>query len=295
MQDKQDNAEEQLKAKIKEHYDELSPYYHDLWGRHIHHGYWITGQESKEDAQTQLIELLAKEGGLRSGCHVLDVGCGVGGTSIWLSKKFNAQVTGVTLSSVQVSMAQRLAHQEGTASLTTFLLMDADKGLDFMPESFDFVWICEVLSHFAHKDKFFQNAFNVLSPKGKIVLVDWFKAPNLSQEMENRYIKPIEAGMLLPQLNTQDEYVRLMERVGFSIVSRKDISENCSKTWYKIDSKLCSFNKKTLGGIYAWKIFLIPPFGKLHFQKDGRCYLLYEPSRTCGPGTPPETFAMAIL
>jgi hypothetical protein len=56
MQDKQDNAEEQLKAKIKEHYDELSPYYHDLWGRyepavkewpfhnfmcgqrHIHHG-----------------------------------------------------------------------------------------------------------------------------------------------------------------------------------------------------------------------------------------------------------------
>jgi len=49
--------------------------------------------------------------------------------------------------------------------------------------------------------------------------------------MENRYIKPIEAGMLLPQLNTQDEYVRLMERVGFSIVSRKDISENCSKTW----------------------------------------------------------------
>jgi hypothetical protein len=125
--------------------------------------------------------------------------------------------------------------------------------------------------------------------------IDWFKAPNLSQEMENRYIKPIEAGMLLPQLNTQDEYVRLMERVGFSIVSRKDISENCSKTWYKIDSKLCSFNKKTLGGIYAWKIFLIPPFGKLHFQKDGRCYLLYEPSRTCGPGTPPETFAMAIL
>lgn len=44
------------KNKIIEHYDVVSPYYYKLWGEHLHHGYWIRGDESKEQAQQQLIE-----------------------------------------------------------------------------------------------------------------------------------------------------------------------------------------------------------------------------------------------
>ena len=44
-----------LKARIARHYDELSPLYRDLWGSHIHHGYWKVGTETKEEAQEQLI------------------------------------------------------------------------------------------------------------------------------------------------------------------------------------------------------------------------------------------------
>ncbi|MFY9939565.1 MAG: hypothetical protein WAK33_21965, partial [Silvibacterium sp.] len=47
------------KRKIVEHYDFVSPYYQSLWGEHIHHGYWIRGDESKELAQLQLMEHLA--------------------------------------------------------------------------------------------------------------------------------------------------------------------------------------------------------------------------------------------
>ncbi len=60
--------------------------------------------------------------------------------------------------------------------------------------SFDFVWICEVLSHFSRKDKFFSSAQRVLKPQGRIILADWFKAPNLSQEQHDKYIVPIEQG-----------------------------------------------------------------------------------------------------
>ena len=48
------------KARIRDHYDRVSPYYHDLWGEHLHHGYWIRGDETKEQAQVQLIEHLAR-------------------------------------------------------------------------------------------------------------------------------------------------------------------------------------------------------------------------------------------
>jgi len=48
------------KARVLHHYDRVSPYYRSLWGEHLHHGYWIRGDESKEAAQLQLVEVLAK-------------------------------------------------------------------------------------------------------------------------------------------------------------------------------------------------------------------------------------------
>ena len=46
------------KAKIRNHYyDVVSPYYRTLWSEHLHHGYWIDGDEAKEKAQLQRIEL----------------------------------------------------------------------------------------------------------------------------------------------------------------------------------------------------------------------------------------------
>ena len=43
------------KPKIIQHYDFASPYYRALWGQHLHHGYWETGAETKEEAQSALI------------------------------------------------------------------------------------------------------------------------------------------------------------------------------------------------------------------------------------------------
>ena len=61
-------------------------------------------------------------------------------------------------------------------------------------------FILEALSHFPRKSLFFQNAAKVLEKNGKIVIADWFKQENLSKEDEEKYIKPIEEGMLLPEL-----------------------------------------------------------------------------------------------
>src|SRR5262250_2986254 len=112
------------KHKIVEHYDLLSPYYRSLWGEHIHHGYWIRGDESKEQAQIQLIEHLARLAGLKPRSEVLDIGCGFGGTSLYWARNFDARVTGITISPVQVQMASEAAAKENLG--VNFLLMDAD-------------------------------------------------------------------------------------------------------------------------------------------------------------------------
>src|SRR6202022_858650 len=100
------------KHRIIEHDDIVSAYYRSLRGEHLHHGYWIRGDESKEKAQLQLIEHLAQLARVKPGSDILDIGCGFGASSLYLAKNYNAAVTGITISPVQVEMATRASAKE---------------------------------------------------------------------------------------------------------------------------------------------------------------------------------------
>src|SRR5882762_4076488 len=166
------------KRRIIEHYDILSPYYRSLWGEHLHHGYWIRGDESKERAQLQLIEHLAQLARVKLGADILDIGCGFGASSLYLAKKYNASVTGITNSSVQVEMASAAAAREKLDA--RFLLMDAE-AMDFQ-KPFDVLWSVESISHYQNLPQFFASAAKLLKPGGTFAITDWFKKENLTPE-----------------------------------------------------------------------------------------------------------------
>lgn len=254
------NTMQALKDRIKLHYDLASDYYLSLWGEHIHHGYWATDEskakDSKEVAQISLIRLLLEISDVADGSKVLDVGCGIGGTSRFLVSQMGCTVTGITISTKQVEIARRLTKAEpskgpgesdGVAAedaegfmklgkgRVRFIELDAEKMGDFFASdsgAFDVVWISEALSHFPNKQLFFENARRVLKPGGKLVLADWFKAEGLGDKEFENDIKPIEDGMLLPPLCTQAAYVKLATDAGLRLLGGpKDISKDVSKTW----------------------------------------------------------------
>src|SRR5258708_6964258 len=115
---------------IVEHYDVVSPLYRSLWGEHLHHGYWIRGDESKEQAQLQLIEHLAQLANIKPGSRILDIGCGYGGSSLYLAKKYGASATGITISPVQVPMAREAAAKDNLGG--RFFLVEQE-GMPFCP------------------------------------------------------------------------------------------------------------------------------------------------------------------
>jgi tocopherol O-methyltransferase len=214
------------KQRVIEHYDVVSPYYRALWGEHLHHGYWIRGDESKEQAQLQLIEHLAQLANMKPHSDILDIGCGFGASSLFLAEKFNATVTGITISPVQVEIAKQAAAEHHLDA--TFLLMDAE-AMNF-DRQFDFLWSVESISHYQDLRKFFASVAKLLKPNGTFALTDWFKKENLTPAQTREFIAPIEAGMFV-ELQTMDDYAQFLTSNGLQITHREVLNKNCAKTW----------------------------------------------------------------
>ncbi len=209
-----------LKDRIRHHYEVASDYYYSLWGEHIHHGYFVSPADTKEVAQIRLISLLLEKSALPTGSRVLDVGCGIGGTSRYLAREKGCKVTGVTISPRQVEIATKLsedgassrsqeadiltngsegATSDGSIQLgklggnVKFIELDAEKmGEYFQNKTFDCVWISEAMSHLPNKALFFQNAAKLLNPGGRLVVADWFKSEDCTEAEMEADIKPIE-------------------------------------------------------------------------------------------------------
>lgn len=138
-----------LQQQISRFYDASSELWEQVWGEHMHHGYYgATGTDRKErrQAQIDLIEELLTWAEVRQAADILDVGCGIGGSSLYLAEKFNARATGITLSPVQANRARQRSQAAGIGDRTTFLVADA-LNMPFADESFDFVWSLESGEH----------------------------------------------------------------------------------------------------------------------------------------------------
>lgn len=214
------------KRKIIAHYDIVSPYYRALWGEHLHHGYWQTGAESPDAAQRALTAHLAAAAQIPSRATILDVGCGFGGSSIYLATTYQATVTGITISPVQAAMARQAADRARVA--VHFLVMDADH-LAFRGQ-FDIIWSIEAIAHFAMKAHFFAQAAMLLKPGGTFALLDWFKRPDLTAARQRADIAPIERGMLV-ELQTMTDYTHMLQAAGLDSIQRHDLSARCARTW----------------------------------------------------------------
>ena len=214
------------KRKIAAHYDVISSYYRSFWGEHIHHGYWIRGNESKEEAQEQLIEHLAGLANVKEGSRLLDIGCGIGASSLYLARKHHLRPTGITISPGQVEMARKTAADAKVEA--EFLLMDAE-AMQFA-QPFDVLWSIESISHYYDRKEFFRNAARFLKPGGVFAFTDWFKRPGLSPAQTRKHIAPIERGMLC-ELETMDDYESYLAASGLAIEHRRELTQQCAKTW----------------------------------------------------------------
>ena len=144
-----------------------------LWGEHIHLGFYPSGKKNIDfrEAKVKFVHELIKWSDLEKlprGSRILDVGCGIGGSSRILAK-YGFNVTGITISPAQVKRARELTPVELNCN---FQVMDA-LDLKFEDGSFDAIWSVEAGAHMNDKTKFADEMLRTLRPGGYMALADW--------------------------------------------------------------------------------------------------------------------------
>jgi tocopherol O-methyltransferase len=217
-------------ADVREHYDNLSSLYAAFWGDHIHHGYWL-GDESPGDAQENMVRQLARDAEIASGSRVADLGCGVGGSALWLARNMGCSVLGITISPVQAQLASRSAQRQGLQSRVRFEVADLNH-LD-RPDRFDSAWIVESSEHVADKRRLVHAVAQILHPQGTVGIGAWVAGEQPRTAEQEALLKRVCDGMLCPGLATMSEYTGWMRQAGFEVRVARDITANVQKTWIR--------------------------------------------------------------
>ncbi len=218
---------------VANHYDELDWFYRDTWGGYLHHGYWKIGNESTEEAISNLQSEIADLAEISSGVRVCDIGCGYGSTAIYWANTYHATVTGITLSRKQWEIATEQAKKATETGANTQFVLGNWLENDFESSYFDAAVSIECLSHVDDKSAFFKEAARVIKPDGVLALTAW-----TSRSPHSKLLESICKGGRFASLATETELRQWSHDAGIQIESLESIGPSVRKTWSIIIGRL---------------------------------------------------------
>lgn len=224
-QDYRSNARDSLHEDIIRYYDESYWDYRTSWlnteNLAIHYGYWDQGTRGHNEALVNMNRALANAAAIRPEARILDAGCGVGGSAIWLGEQLGARVTGITLSNAQVQLAERNARRRGVDNRVDFQVMDFC-ATSFPARTFDVVWGIESICHALDKREFLREAFRLLRPGGVLVCADGYARKRQYSEAEWRHVEICLNGWQIPNLSRPEDFEGYLRDAGFGEIRFED-------------------------------------------------------------------------
>src|SRR5260370_3169260 len=214
-------------SKIRTYYDETGADYRLIGRTHhtgaIHFGYWDENTRSHCESLMNINRVLASHIGVGSGQRILDAGCGIGGSAIWLAKTFDVEVVGITPVASQVAFARRLAQEQGIADRVSFEQQDYTC-TTFSSASFDVVWAMESICHTPNKRFFLAEAQRLLRPNGRLGIVEYMLPSRSYTQVEADLLQSWLSGWAIPNLSIAHQFLQWAQEEDFQDIQLLDIT-----------------------------------------------------------------------
>jgi len=169
-------------------------------------------------------EVLAQAIGIRPQDRVLDAGCGVGGSAVWLARHFDVTVVGITPVQSQVERARRHARRQGVEARVSFAQQDY-AATDFPSASFDAVWAIESVCHAPDKLRVLREARRLLRDGGCLGVVEYLRTARPHPPDGERLLHSWLDGWAIPDIATRQEFLDWGKNAGFGRLEVRDISD----------------------------------------------------------------------
>jgi tocopherol O-methyltransferase len=216
----------------------------------IHRAVWGPGVTTREQAfhyvEDRVGEMLADIAGvpsvgLRSAfggrdgdaegvepSHVVDLGCGVGGSLCYLAARLPIRGTGITLSQLQARLAMDRVRALGLAERVTCIEGDYTR-LPGDVALADLAFAIESFVHGPSPERFFAECARLVKPGGLLVVCDDFRRPS-DDPRAARAVEQFVRGWHINTLLAADELRALARAAGFEHESTIDLTP-----WLELD------------------------------------------------------------
>ncbi|EWC44201.1 sterol 24-C-methyltransferase [Drechslerella stenobrocha 248] len=217
----------------RQYYNLATDLYENGWSQSFHFCRFYPG-EGFHQAIARHEHFLALKMGIKTGMHVLDVGCGVGGPAREIARFSDCRITGLNNNDYQIARASMYAQKAGLEKNLRFVKGDFMQ-MSFEEGTFDAVYAIEATVHAPRLEGVYGQIFKVLKPGGVFGVYEWLMTENFDEtNAEHRKIRRgIELGDGIAQMVRIEEAVKALKAVGFEIEYQEDLAERPDAIpWY---------------------------------------------------------------
>lgn len=268
------NGQNRSKTNVAHHYDIGNDLYRLFLDDDMQYScaYWTDPGNTLEQAQLDKKAHIAAKLDLKPGHRVLDIGCGWGGTALYLNEKFNVDVLGITLSEEQLKIARERAAAKGVAENVKFELIDYRDLAEREAGKFDRIVSVGMFEHVgaAQFKTFFRCAANLMTDNGVMLLhtIGRMGKPGTTDAFTRKYIFP---GGYIPALSETLEASEPFRLIPTDIETLRLHYALTLREWYK----RTVHNKEKIVALHDERFFRMWTFylagATAAFESGGMC------------------------
>lgn len=270
---------------VNSFYDLVTVFYEWGWGRSFHFAYRFSFESFSESIRRHEYYLASKLQLIGTNNKILDVGCGIGGPMLNISKFLQQGITGITINQYQVDRGNELLQMDRLVADKKCRIVQGDfMEMLFPNNSFDAAYAIEATVHSPDRVKLFSQIKRVLKPNSIFACYEWCMTDRYDPKnpTHNKIKKQIEAGDALPDMVHYSDCVEALKEAGFEVLETRDMADDAFGTdgqpWmlplipsWNILSQRFQFHwigyRLTNAMIYMLEVLKLAPKGTLKTQR----------------------------